>query len=216
MNAPSIRSSAAMRMPATAPATPASNTTGHCNGGVITGNDATDTSASAPSTFETQWIGHFQSVFGTAASGGVKMYSLDNEVMLWNSTHRDVHPSPTTYDETWNKAIDYAGAIKQKDSNALVTGPVTYGYCDLFGSAADDCLLGDDRTAHGGLPFVAWYLQQVCTYPDAARDSTYRLSRPSLLSGRSELVRSELRERQFHLQQRRRFGDRGPAAAVAE
>ena len=141
-----------------------SNTTGHCNGGVITGNDATDTSASAPSTFEAQWIGHFQSVFGTAANGGVKMYSLDNEVMLWNSTHRDVHPSPTTYDETWNKAVDYASAIKQKDPNALVTGPVTYGYCDLFGSAADDCLLGDDRTAHGGLPFVAWYLQQVCTY----------------------------------------------------
>jgi hypothetical protein len=140
------------------------NQTGFCNNGLITGNNPTDTSTSAPSTFEAQWIAHLKSAFGTASTTGVKLYSLDNEVMLWNSTHRDVHPSPTTYDETWSKAVDYAGTIKQQDSGALVTGPVTYGYCDLFGSAADDCLLGDDRTAHGGLPFVAWYLQQVCAY----------------------------------------------------
>ncbi len=141
------------------------NHTGFCHNGLITGNDPTDTSASAPSTFEAQWIAHFQSVFGTAANGGVKLYSLDNEVMLWNSTHRDVHPLPATYDEIWTKAGDYAGAIKQQEPNALVTGPVTWGYCDLFGSAADNCVDGSDRQAHGGTPFVAWYLQQVCANP---------------------------------------------------
>jgi hypothetical protein len=145
---------------------PGTNQTGHCSaGGLIVGNDATDTSAAAPASFEAQWIAHFKSVFGTAANGGIKFYSLDNEVMLWNSTHRDVHPAATTYDETWSKAVAYATAIKQQEPNALVTGPVTWGYCDLFGSAADNCLDGDDRSAHGGLPFVAWYLQQVQANP---------------------------------------------------
>ncbi|HEY0231270.1 MAG TPA: glycoside hydrolase family 44 protein, partial [Dokdonella sp.] len=83
----------------------------------------------------------------------------------WDSTHRDVHPAPTTYDETWGKAASYGAAIKQQDAAAAVTGPVTWGYCDLFGSAADNCLDGPDRQAHGGLPFVAWYLQQVCAHP---------------------------------------------------
>ncbi len=134
----------------------------HTNGAPVIGNDPTDTSIAAPPSFEKSWIAHLQSTF--AINGGVKFYTLDNEVMLWNSTHRDVHPNPATYDEIWGKTTSYAAAIKQQDANALVTGPVTWGYCDLFGSAADNCVSGADRDAHGGLPFVAWYLQQVCTY----------------------------------------------------
>ncbi|MDR3388039.1 MAG: glycoside hydrolase family 44 protein [Rudaea sp.] len=155
---------------------PAVNTTGHCTAhpggnpaGYITGNDPADTSIAAPPSFEAQWIAHLQSTFGTAATGGVQLYTLDNEVMLWNSTHRDVHPAPATYDEIWGKAQTYAAAIKQQEPNALVTGPVTWGYCDLFSSAADsaagNCIDGSDRAAHGELPFVAWYLQQVCASP---------------------------------------------------
>jgi hypothetical protein len=147
------------------------NTTGHCNGGIITGNDPADTSIAAPPSFEQNWIVHLQSVFGNAAGGGVKFYSLDNEAMLWNSTHRDVHPIPPTYDEIFGKTLDYAAAIKTQDPNALVTGPVTWGYPDLFTSSADttnctlNCFQGSDRNAHSGLPFVAWYLQQVCANP---------------------------------------------------
>jgi hypothetical protein len=131
----------------------------------VTGNDPHDTSSEVDAVFQQGWVAHFQSTFGNGSAGGVKFYSLDNEVMLWNSTHRDVHPDPTTYDETWSKAQSYGGAIKQQDASAKVTGPVTWGYCDLFGSAADNCLDGPDRQAHGGLPFVAWYLQQVCAHP---------------------------------------------------
>jgi hypothetical protein len=128
-------------------------------------NDPHDTSAEVTPAFWKDWIAHLQATFGDAAAGGVRYYSLDNEVMLWNSTHRDVHPAPTTYDETWSKALAYGTAIKQQDPAAKVTGPVTWGYCDLFGSAADNCAEGDDRDAHGGMPFVAWYLQQVCAHP---------------------------------------------------
>ncbi|HEX6833935.1 MAG TPA: glycoside hydrolase family 44 protein [Rudaea sp.] len=145
------------------------NKTGFCVGGLIVGNDPADTSiANAPSD-DAAWIAHLKSTFGSAAAGGVKLYSLDNEVMLWNSTHRDVHPEPPSYDEIWNKTLTYATAIKNADPDALVTGPVTWGYCDLFTAADDvtpsDCVDGPDRTAHGGLPFVAWWLQQVCAHP---------------------------------------------------
>ena len=132
-------------------------------------NDPHDTSSVVDENFQKGWVAHMQSAHGTAANGGVKLFTLDNEVMLWNSTHRDVHPNGPTYDEIWGKALAYATAIKQQEPDALVTGPVTWGYCDLFTSADDatrgNCLEGTDRTAHGGLPFVAWYLQQVCANP---------------------------------------------------
>jgi hypothetical protein len=142
----------------------ASNTTGHCVNGKIVGNDPLDTSIAVGPAFQAQWIAHLQGLFGTAANGGVRHYALDNEVMLWNSTHRDVHPAPATYDEIWQKTVAYASAIKAQDPGALITGPVTWGWCDLFGSAADNCLSGSDRDAHGGKPFVRWYLEQVCAY----------------------------------------------------
>jgi hypothetical protein len=85
--------------------------------------------------------------------------------MLWNSTHRDVHPAAPDYAEIWGKALSYGTAIKNQDPDAKVFGPVTWGYCDLFSSAKDGCVEGADRTAHGGTPFVAWYLQQVCANP---------------------------------------------------
>ena len=51
------------------------------------------------------WIAHLQAAFGHAASGGVKFYALDNELMLWNSTHRDVHPLPVTFDDAWANTL---------------------------------------------------------------------------------------------------------------
>jgi hypothetical protein len=141
------------------------NSGAHCTGGQIVGNDPTDTSAANVPGDAAAWIAHLQATFGTAGAGGVKFYSLDNEIMLWNSTHRDVHPAPLDYAGAWTETHDYATAIKQQEPDALVTGPVTWGYCDLFGSAADNCVDGTDRAAHGGLAFVAWYLQQVCANP---------------------------------------------------
>ena len=141
------------------------NTTDFCVDSKIVGNDPADTSSVTGPADAAAWIAHLQAAFGSAASGGVKLYALDNELMLWNSTHRDVHPLPVTFDEAWANTQAYASAIKQQDSEARVSGPVTWGYCDLFGSAADNCADGNDRAAHAGMPFVAWYLQQVCTNP---------------------------------------------------
>lgn len=131
------------------------------NGSLIVDNEPSDTSSVVGPAFWQEWIAHLKTRFGD----GVRLYALDNEPMLWNSTHRDIHPAAATYDEIWSRTASYGAAIKQQDSDALVFGPVSWGYCDLFGSAADSCMDGPDRQAHGGMPFIAWYLQRVCADP---------------------------------------------------
>ncbi|MEO8669929.1 MAG: glycoside hydrolase family 44 protein [Tahibacter sp.] len=134
----------------------------------IVNNDPADTSVNQPATFWMPWIAHFQSRYGSAAAGGVRLFSLDNEPMLWDSTHRDVHPVAPTYDEVWTKGRDLAVQIKTQEPAAKTFGPVTWGYPDLFTSAADaascNCLSGSDRAAHAGKAYIQWYLEQVCAY----------------------------------------------------
>lgn len=72
-----------------------------------------------------------------------------------------MHPSPLTYDELWARTLSYASAIKSQDAAAQVLGPVPWGWCAYFYSAADGCRPGADRAAHGGLDILPWYLQQV-------------------------------------------------------
>ena len=99
----------------------------------------------------------------------MKFYALDNEVMLWNSTHRDVHPAAgDVMHEAWTNTLQYATAIKQQEPDALVTGPVTWGYCDLCFRARCRRTATASSAAIAprmGMPFVAWYLQQVCANP---------------------------------------------------
>ncbi|MEW5853205.1 MAG: glycoside hydrolase family 44 protein [Myxococcota bacterium] len=133
-------------------------------GNALTGNDPQDTSRAVGPDHVTAWMQHVASRVGTAANGGVRLYALDNEPFLWNSTHRDVHPTPVTYDELWQRTLQYATAIKNQDPDALTLGPADWGWCAYFGSAADNCVDGPDRQAHGGTPFLEWYLQQVCAH----------------------------------------------------
>jgi hypothetical protein len=137
------------------------------NGAPITGNDPHDTSREIGPSFVTDWLAHIASRTGRASAGGVKLFALDNEPTLWNSTHRDVHPAPPTFDELWQRTVDYASAMKAADPAVELLGPVPWGWCAYFGSAADDCVDGADRQAHGGLPFLEWYLAQVSAYQQA-------------------------------------------------
>ncbi|MEM7354296.1 MAG: glycoside hydrolase family 44 protein [Acidobacteriota bacterium] len=148
---------------------PAVNTTGFCSPeGLIVGNDPADTSQAIDTPFITDWVQHVISRVGTAGGDGVRFWALDNEPMLWNSTHRDVVSTPLTYDELWSRTLDYGLAIKAADPTAEVLGPVVWGWCAYFSSAADaafpngSCVDGPDRQAHGGLPLLEWYLEQVC------------------------------------------------------
>ena len=137
----------------------------------LTGNAPSDTSTAVDQTWAASWMAHLQSQFGLAGSGGVKYYALDNEPMLWNSTHRDVHPSPTTYDEMWSKAQAWGAAIKTQDSGAQVFAPSEWGWCGYFWSALDGCpgncpdaATCPDYFAHSQTYFTDWYLQQAHNY----------------------------------------------------
>jgi hypothetical protein len=119
--------------------------------------------------------------YGNAASGkGVAIWDLDNEPTWWSAVHRDVHPNPFTYDEATNGGIGTALAIKKADPTAEVSGPVVdywwayfYSMADIWdGWAAGPCYEQwsnpVDRRAHGGVPFIEYYLQQF-----AAAENTY-------------------------------------------
>ena len=134
------------------------------NGTEITGNDPHDTSREIGPGFVTSWMAHIASRAGTAGAGGVRLFALDNEPMLWNSTHRDVHPGPVTYDEMWQRTLAYAAAMKAQDPAIQILGPSDWGWCAYFFSAADGCSAGPDAAAHGNLPFLEWYLKQVRDY----------------------------------------------------
>ncbi|PKN93178.1 MAG: hypothetical protein CVU44_12175 [Chloroflexi bacterium HGW-Chloroflexi-6] len=137
---------------------------GELGGNPLTGNDPHDTSVEITPAFVSSWVNHLVTKYGAAANGGVMFYNLDNEPMLWNSTHRDVHPDPVTYDEIRDRTWAYAAAIKAADPTAKTLGPVVWGWCAYFYSAADGCTPGADRQAHGNLDFIEWYLQQMHAY----------------------------------------------------
>jgi hypothetical protein len=131
-------------------------------GAPLTGNDPTDAYKTVTPSFVGSWADHLIARFGPSGSGGVNYYALDNEPMLWNSTHRDIHPQPVGYGEIWQKTVDYASVIKAKDPLAKTFGPVVWGWCAYFYSAADGCSPGADHGAHGD--FLPWYLDQVEVY----------------------------------------------------
>jgi hypothetical protein len=139
----------------------------HPDGTPITGNNPADTSQTIAPSFVAAWMAHIAQLTGTAAGGGVAFYALDNEPALWDSTHRDVHPNPLTYDEEWQFTRDYAAAIKAQDPNAQVFGPAEWGWCGYFFSAADGCAAGADAAAHGNEALLDWYLDQISQYQTA-------------------------------------------------
>ena len=137
------------------------------DGSNVTGNDPTDTSVAITPAFAQSWMQHLIGKYGAAANGGVAFYNLDNEPMLWHLTHRDVHPTPVSYDEIRDRTYQYAAAIKVTDPNALVLGPALWGWSAYFASALDTTNNYADRAAHGNTPFTAWYLQQLRAHEQA-------------------------------------------------
>ncbi|PRX73994.1 glycosyl hydrolase family 44 [Cohnella sp. SGD-V74] len=126
------------------------------DGTLVTNNDPSDTSVRVGTEFAADWVRDM----AAKSNDKVRLYALDNEPDLWHVTHRDVHPEAPTYDELWNKTVEYGTAIKQADPDAQLLGPVSWGWCGYFYSPADWCADGPDRQAHGGTPFLEWYLQQ--------------------------------------------------------
>ncbi len=138
------------------------------NGLSITTNDPRDTSVASNPAFQAEGLRTLRS----APKAPPRIYGLDNEMMLWHSTHRDVHPRPVTYDEALQVGREYARAIKRVDPSGLVAGPCAWGWPDLSYSAADEgndqYATHADRRAHGNVPFLDWYLAGMKKESDAA------------------------------------------------
>jgi hypothetical protein len=121
--------------------------------------------ASTPGSIE-QWVRQIRARDATRGRS-VDEYILDNEPMLWNATHRDVHPEPTTYDELLEKTLAYASAIRRADPGATIAGPAEWGWLAYQYSAKDTAAgvaLRPDRLLHGDEPLIPWYLRKIREY----------------------------------------------------
>ena len=134
----------------------------------IAGNDPLEANVPVDSNFQASWIQHLVSRWGTAASGGVPYYIMDNEPGIWYGTHRDVHPTGPTMDEVRDKILDYAAKVKSVDPSAQVVGPEEWGWGGYILSGFDAQYgslhgwgINPDRNAHGGWDNLPWLLDQL-------------------------------------------------------
>jgi hypothetical protein len=84
-------------------------------------------------------------------------YDMDNEVDIWSGTHLDVHPVASGYDELANLYESEAGSLKTWDPAAVRFGPVSCCWWFYWNVGPT----GDDKTAHGGVDFLPWWLNQI-------------------------------------------------------
>jgi hypothetical protein len=116
--------------------------------------------------YQDEWVAHLVNKFGNASHGGVRFYAMDNEPDLWDSTHTDVHPVRVSYDDLLSNFLAYASAIKDVDPSCSITGPVSWGWTGYYYSASDrdNWAACPDRRAHGNMPLLPWFLQQVAEH----------------------------------------------------
>jgi hypothetical protein len=133
----------------------------------ITGNDPTDAYIKDTTTNEAAWIKHLVNRFGTAASGGVPYYLMDNEPSIWFSTHRDIHPVGPHAIEYRDKVLSASAKIKAIDPSAKIVAPEEWGWEAYFYSGYDqqyapshNYTFPDHANEQGGLDYLPWLLTQ--------------------------------------------------------
>lgn len=143
------------------------------DGSMITKNDPTDTSIAVDAPFIAEGVRLVVQTTGRADAGrgGPRYWALDNEPMLWHETHRDVQQRPLGYDELWDRTVRYAEAIRAADPGAKIAGFTSWGWTDLFYSAADEggnnYASKPDFHAHGGVPLAEWFIRKCGEYKRA-------------------------------------------------
>jgi hypothetical protein len=124
----------------------------------------TRTSVAAPPDFVGRWLAALRKQGQAKQERRVGIVFLDNEPMLWDSTHRDVHPDPVGYDELLERSVHYATAIRKADPEVRIAGPSVWGW-PAYQYSAKDAKAGfrfhPDRTAHGGEALLPWYLAKM-------------------------------------------------------
>jgi Glycoside hydrolase family 44 len=104
------------------------------------------------SVYRNQWAAALAKAFGSSPH----FYDMDNEIDIWGSTHRDVHPNPSAYDELRDTYLAEAAALKGWDPKAIRFGPVSC--CWWFYWNGEN---NNDKAAHAGDDFLPWWLNEV-------------------------------------------------------
>lgn len=138
------------------------------NGQTTSGKDIppgppTRTSVAASPEWLKRWVQTIRASDARTGRRSVHQYILDNEPALWNHTHRDVRPQPLGYDELVERTIQYGGAIREADPDAVIAGPAEWGWLNYLYSAKDSegNFAKADRKAHGDVPLIEFYLRKL-------------------------------------------------------
>ena len=132
----------------------------------VTGNDPNDAhvpifddnstpcpaTALGPCVYREDWALALAAAFGSAPH----FYDMDNEIDIWNGTHRDVHPNPSGYNELRDTYLRVARGLKTWDSAAIRLGPVSCCWWFYWNGAN-----GNDKGAHGGVDFLPWWINEL-------------------------------------------------------
>jgi hypothetical protein len=126
-------------------------------------DDSTQTCNASTCVYRNAWAAALATAFGSETCSipystitSCHFYDMDNEIEIWGTTHRDIHPTPSGYDELANVYLAEAAKLKTWDPQAVRFGPITCCWWFYWNGAN-----GSDKAAHGGVDFVPWWLNQV-------------------------------------------------------
>lgn len=112
--------------------------------------------------YDDEQVWHLVQKYGTSAAGGVRIYELDNEADLWDSTHLRIHPTAVGAAEWVTKGVALSKAIKDVDAGAEVFGPVFFGVWSMLSQGADwNAVKGSHQW------YASYYLDQMKQASDA-------------------------------------------------
>ncbi|HZW93917.1 MAG TPA: glycoside hydrolase family 44 protein [Candidatus Eremiobacteraceae bacterium] len=114
--------------------------------------DQPGSSDPAGSVYRNQWAAALATAFGSAPH----FYDMDNEIDIWGSTHFDIHPTPSGYNELRDTYLAEARALKTWDPAAIRLGPVSCCWWFYWNGQNNN-----DKGAHAGIDFLPWWLNEV-------------------------------------------------------
>ena len=143
--------------------------------------------------YRNQWAAALASAFGTSPH----LFNMDNEIDIWGSTQRDVHPNPTAYNEMRDTFVTEARNLKGWDPKAMRFGPVSCCWWFYWNGANST-----DKGAHvTAVDLLPWWLNEVYwedkqagvrsvdvldvhAYPDGPDTSTWTVAQDQALTAR--------------------------------
>jgi hypothetical protein len=94
---------------------------------------------------------------------------MDNEIDIWNGTHRDIHPAPSGYEELRDVYLKEANGLKGWDPAAVRLGPVSCCWWFYWNGAN-----GNDKSAHALIQALATRIYRDYWDPTYTTESGYK------------------------------------------